>query len=78
MLKQYRDLSMFVRRTIENNEEADIRLSKTYQSFVAATGGHRELNLIEKDVRNYITREVWNVSELDDEKEFKKYLLRMK
>ncbi|RYR50969.1 hypothetical protein Ahy_A06g026030 [Arachis hypogaea] len=57
MLKQHRELSMFVCRTIENNEEAGIRPSKTYQSFVAAAGGHRELNFIEKDVRNYITRE---------------------
>ncbi|QHO34532.1 Transposon protein [Arachis hypogaea] len=39
-LKQYRELSMSIRRTIENNEEAGIRLSKTYQSFVAAAGGH--------------------------------------
>ncbi|XP_052117824.1 protein FAR1-RELATED SEQUENCE 5-like [Arachis duranensis] len=58
MLKQHRELSMFVRRTIENNEEAGIRLSKTYKSFVAAGGSHRELNFIEKDVRNYITREL--------------------
>ncbi|RYR14656.1 hypothetical protein Ahy_B04g071318 [Arachis hypogaea] len=58
MLKQHRELSMSVRRTIENNEEARIRPRKTYQSFVAAVGGHRELNFIEKDVRNYITREV--------------------
>ncbi|RYQ83103.1 hypothetical protein Ahy_B10g101723 isoform E [Arachis hypogaea] len=78
MLKQHRELSMFVRHTIENNEEADIRPSKTYQSFVAAAGGHRELNFIEKNVRNYITREVRNVLELDDAKEFGKYLLRMK
>ncbi|RYQ83104.1 hypothetical protein Ahy_B10g101723 isoform B [Arachis hypogaea] len=74
MLKQHRELSMFVRHTIENNEEADIRPSKTYQSFVAAAGGHRELNFIEKNVRNYITREVRNVLELDDAKEFGKYL----
>ncbi|RYR74081.1 hypothetical protein Ahy_A02g008692 [Arachis hypogaea] len=78
MLKQYRELSMSIRRTIENNEEAGIRPSKTYQSFVAAAGGHRELNFIEKDVRNYITREVRNVSEQEDAKEFGKYLLRMK
>ncbi|QHO23519.1 Protein FAR1-RELATED SEQUENCE [Arachis hypogaea] len=78
MLKQHRELSMFIRRTIENNEEASIRPSKTYQSFVAAAGGHRELNFIEKDVRNYITREVRNVSEQEDAKEFRKYLLRMK
>ncbi|RYR51053.1 hypothetical protein Ahy_A06g026109 [Arachis hypogaea] len=42
MLKQHRELSMSIRRTIENNEEAGIRPSKTYQSFVAAAGGHRE------------------------------------
>ncbi|RYQ88358.1 hypothetical protein Ahy_B09g095591 isoform N [Arachis hypogaea] len=69
---------MSIRRTIENNEEAGIRPSKTYQSFVAAAGGHRELNFIEKDMRNYITREVRNVSEQEDAKEFGKYLLRMK
>ncbi|RYQ97678.1 hypothetical protein Ahy_B08g093757 [Arachis hypogaea] len=78
MLKQHREQSMSVRRTIENNEEAGIKPSKTYQSFVAAAGGHRELNFIEKDVRNYITREVRNVSEQEDAKEFGKYLLRMK
>ncbi|QHN92904.1 Transposon protein [Arachis hypogaea] len=49
-LKQDRELSMFIRRTIENNEEAGIRPSKTYQSFVAAAGGHRELNFIEKNI----------------------------
>ncbi|RYQ96843.1 hypothetical protein Ahy_B08g092738 [Arachis hypogaea] len=38
VLKQHRELSMSIRRTIENNEEAGIRPSKTYQSFVAATG----------------------------------------
>ncbi|RYQ91729.1 hypothetical protein Ahy_B09g097739 [Arachis hypogaea] len=37
MFKQHRELSMFVRRTIENNEEARVRPSKTYQSFVTAT-----------------------------------------
>ncbi|RYR69399.1 hypothetical protein Ahy_A03g015950 [Arachis hypogaea] len=63
MLKQHRELSMSVRHTIENNEDAGIKPSKTYQSFVAAAGGHRELNFIEKDVMNYITREVRNVSE---------------
>ncbi|RYR28011.1 hypothetical protein Ahy_B01g052106 [Arachis hypogaea] len=78
MLKQYREFSMFVHRTIETHEEAGIRPSKTYQSFVAAAGSHRELGLIEKDVRNYITREVRNIFEEDDAKEFGKYLVRMK
>ncbi|XP_057734545.1 protein FAR1-RELATED SEQUENCE 5-like [Arachis stenosperma] len=78
MLKQHRELSMYVRRTIENNEKARIISNKIYQSFVAAAGGYHELSFIEKDVRNYITREVWNISELEDAKEFGKYLFRMK
>ncbi|RYR02824.1 hypothetical protein Ahy_B06g081660 isoform A [Arachis hypogaea] len=78
MLKQYRELSMFVRCTIETNEQAGIRPSKAYQSFVTAAGSHWELSFIEKDVRNYITWEVWNVSEQHDAKEYGKYLLRMK
>ncbi|XP_057719982.1 protein FAR1-RELATED SEQUENCE 4-like [Arachis stenosperma] len=78
MLKQHKELSMFVRRTIETHEEAGIRPSKTYQSFVAAAGSHRELGFIEKDVRNYITRKVRNISKEDDAKEFGKYLVRMK
>ncbi|RYQ90615.1 hypothetical protein Ahy_B09g096663 isoform A [Arachis hypogaea] len=69
---------MSVRRTIENNEKARIRPSKTYQTIVAVAWGHHELNFIEKDVRNYITREVHNVSELEDVREFGKFLLRMK
>ncbi|RYR43990.1 hypothetical protein Ahy_A08g040369 [Arachis hypogaea] len=36
IIKQHRQLSMFDLRTIQNNNEADIRLSKTYQYFVAA------------------------------------------
>ncbi|RYQ83166.1 hypothetical protein Ahy_B10g101791 [Arachis hypogaea] len=69
---------MFVRRTIKTHEEARIRPSKTYQSFVAAADSHRELGFIEKDVRNYITTEVRNIFEEDDAKEFGKYLVRMK
>ncbi|RYR54152.1 hypothetical protein Ahy_A06g029404 [Arachis hypogaea] len=78
MLKQHRELSMFVRRAVETNEEARIRSSKTYQSFVVAAGSHQELSFIEKDVKNYIIREVRNVSKQDDAKKFGKYLLRMK
>ncbi|RYR20315.1 hypothetical protein Ahy_B03g065428 [Arachis hypogaea] len=70
MLKQHRELSIPMRRTIENNEKAGIRPRKTYQSFVAETWGHH--------VKNYITRKVRNVSKLEDAKEFGKYLLRMK
>ncbi|RYR01252.1 hypothetical protein Ahy_B06g080124 isoform A [Arachis hypogaea] len=49
---------MSIQHITENNEEARIRPSKTYQSFVAAAGGHRKLSFIEKYVRNYITKEI--------------------
>ncbi|RYQ91694.1 hypothetical protein Ahy_B09g097686 [Arachis hypogaea] len=78
MLKQHRELSMFVCHNIETNKEARIKPSKTYQSFGAVAGSHRKLSFIEKDVRNYITRELRNVSKQEDAKEFGKYLLRMK
>ncbi|RYR34923.1 hypothetical protein Ahy_A10g049988 [Arachis hypogaea] len=78
MLKQHRELNMFVCRIIEINEEARIRPSKIYQSFVAVAGSHCELSFYKKDVRNYMTKEVRNISEQDDAKEFGKYLLRMK
>ncbi|RYR53384.1 hypothetical protein Ahy_A06g028454 [Arachis hypogaea] len=44
MLKQHRELSMFLCRTIETNEKAGIRPSETYQSFMAVAGSHRELS----------------------------------
>ncbi|RYR31065.1 hypothetical protein Ahy_B01g055845 [Arachis hypogaea] len=68
MFKQHRQLSMSVRCTIENNGKVGIRPNKTYQSFIAAAQSHRELSFIEKDMKNYITREVHNVSELEDAK----------
>ncbi|RYR08594.1 hypothetical protein Ahy_B05g076343 [Arachis hypogaea] len=71
MLKQHKELSMSVHRTIENNKEAGIRPSKTYQSFVAAVEGHRKCEKLHHE-------KVRSVSELEDAKEFEKYLLRMK
>ncbi|RYR61575.1 hypothetical protein Ahy_A04g018755 [Arachis hypogaea] len=73
MLKQHKELSMFVCRTIDT-----MRKSGSDQSFVAAAGCHRELSFIKKGVRNYIIREVRNVSGQDDAKKFGKYLLRIK
>ncbi|MED6146282.1 hypothetical protein PIB30_032999 [Stylosanthes scabra] len=58
-----------VRRTIEINDQAGIPPSKSYQSLVMATGEYEKLNFIEKDMWNFITREVRNVSEEDDARE---------
>ncbi|MED6154851.1 hypothetical protein PIB30_000355 [Stylosanthes scabra] len=52
ILPQHRELSMYIRQVIVNNDQAGIRPSKTYQSLVTSAGGHHGLNFIEKDVRN--------------------------
>ncbi|MED6116105.1 hypothetical protein PIB30_117534 [Stylosanthes scabra] len=78
MLPQHRELSMQVCRTIEINEEAGIKPNQTYKALVAASGGHNELGFIEKDVRNFITRDIRNVSEDQDANELGGYLYRMK
>ncbi|RYR19211.1 hypothetical protein Ahy_B03g063921 [Arachis hypogaea] len=65
MLKQHKELSMFMRRTIENNEKVRIKPSKTYQSFVAAVDGHRELSFIEKDLNLEVDHSIKNAFWVD-------------
>ncbi|MED6112086.1 hypothetical protein PIB30_058533 [Stylosanthes scabra] len=69
MLAQHRELILDVRCTIENNDLSGIKPRQIYQSFGTAVGGHNELGFIEKDVRNYITREVRNVTAEENAKE---------
>ncbi|RYR49495.1 hypothetical protein Ahy_A07g036005 isoform A [Arachis hypogaea] len=45
---------MSIRRTIENNEEVGIRPSKTYQSFVAAAGGHRDKDSFDRNWNDFL------------------------
>ncbi|RYR28478.1 hypothetical protein Ahy_B01g052612 [Arachis hypogaea] len=65
MLKQHRELSIFVCRTIENNEKARIR-----PIIHSNSGQSSKTKFYRKDMRNYITRKVRNISEQDDAKEF--------
>ncbi|RYR48343.1 hypothetical protein Ahy_A07g034368 [Arachis hypogaea] len=66
MLKQHRELRSW------NQTEQNLPI------IHSSSGQSSGTKFIEKDVRNYITREVRNVSKQDDSKEFRKYLLRMK
>ncbi|RYR59664.1 hypothetical protein Ahy_A05g025571 [Arachis hypogaea] len=54
MLKQHIELSMSIRRTIENNKEAGIRPSKIYQSFVAAARGHRDKDSFDRNWNDFL------------------------
>ncbi|RYR47113.1 hypothetical protein Ahy_A07g033054 [Arachis hypogaea] len=53
-------LSMFVQRTIENNKKAEIRPNKTYQSFVVASGSHRELKSFDRNWNDFLMKGLEN------------------
>ncbi|XP_052110099.1 protein FAR1-RELATED SEQUENCE 5-like [Arachis duranensis] len=78
LLTRNREMTMHMCRVIERNDEAGVRPSKTYQVLVGEAGGFSKINLMEKDVRNYLSRKVRNVTEEMDAREMLKYFTRMK
>ncbi|XP_042973095.1 protein FAR-RED IMPAIRED RESPONSE 1-like [Carya illinoinensis] len=49
-----RDVSETVKRVLDTNDVAGIRLNKSYGSLVVGVGGFENLPFLEKDCRNYI------------------------
>ena len=43
-----------MKRKIEVNDRAGIRVNKNYNSMVVEAGGHENMSFMEKDCRNYI------------------------
>nr|XP_025693073.1 protein FAR1-RELATED SEQUENCE 1-like [Arachis hypogaea] len=78
LLTRNREMTMHMCRVIERNDEAGVRPSKRYQVLVGEAGGFSKINLMEKDVRNYLSRKVRNVTEEMDAREMLKYFTRMK
>ncbi|RYR78741.1 hypothetical protein Ahy_A01g003600 [Arachis hypogaea] len=60
LLTRNREMTMHMCRVIERNDEAGVRPSKTYQVLVGEAGGFSKINLMEKDVRNYLSRKITN------------------
>ncbi|CAL9007765.1 unnamed protein product [Prunus brigantina] len=50
----HRTISSDMKRRIELNDRAGIRLNKSYNSLVVEVGGHENISFLEKDCRNYI------------------------
>nr|XP_025608198.1 uncharacterized protein LOC112701685 [Arachis hypogaea] len=78
LLTRNREMSMHMCRVIERNDEAGVRPSKTYQVLMGEARGFSNINLMKKDVRNYLSRKVCNVTEEMDAREMLKYFTRMK
>ncbi|XP_016185233.1 protein FAR1-RELATED SEQUENCE 5-like [Arachis ipaensis] len=56
LLTHNREMSMHMYRVIERNDEVGVRPSKTYQVLVGESWGFSKINLMEKDIRNYLNR----------------------
>ncbi|RYQ88787.1 hypothetical protein Ahy_B09g095774 isoform E [Arachis hypogaea] len=69
---------MHVKDLIQQNDQAGIRPSKTYQALANAVGGPANLTFTEKDVRNYISRHLRISGDETDPKELLKHFSRMK
>ncbi|XP_057756376.1 protein FAR1-RELATED SEQUENCE 5-like [Arachis stenosperma] len=75
---EYRELTMHAKCVITDNDEAGIRPNKTYLALANEVSGSANLGFLEKDVRNYITR---NLRCSDDNEDFQgmmNYFVRMK
>ncbi|RYQ96545.1 hypothetical protein Ahy_B08g092333 [Arachis hypogaea] len=75
---EYRELTMHAKCVITDNDEAGIRPNKTYLALANEVGGSANLDFSEKNVRNYITR---NLRCSDDNEDFQgmmNYFVQMK
>ncbi|KAA8517268.1 hypothetical protein F0562_017561 [Nyssa sinensis] len=46
----------YVKRKLEMNDKAGIRMNKSYNACVVEVGGHKNMTFLEKDCRNYIEK----------------------
>nr|XP_025628033.1 protein FAR1-RELATED SEQUENCE 3-like [Arachis hypogaea] len=66
------------KKELKNNDEAEIRPNKTYLALANEVGGSSKLGYSEKDVRNYIARNLRCVDVNADVKEMISYFMRMR
>lgn len=78
MFRGNRKINMHVRRTIEINDEAGVRLSKSYHSLVCGAGGYENLSFVERDVRNLVVKERRTLGKDGDGKALLAYFTRMR
>ncbi|KAF5448572.1 hypothetical protein F2P56_029092 [Juglans regia] len=51
-----REVNESVRRVLDTNDEADIRMNKSFHALVTEAGGYENVPFGEKDCRNYINK----------------------
>ena len=78
MYKVNKNISLHIKRTIELNDEARVRISKTFQALVQDAKRYENLPFIEQDARNYINEERHAIRKEGDAKALVNYFDMMK
>ncbi|KAI5398763.1 hypothetical protein KIW84_064225 [Lathyrus oleraceus] len=78
LFKANKKMNLHVRRTIQINDDAGVRINKTFQSLVKDVGGHENIPFCEKDVRNYINKERRAIGKEGDGKALISYFCKMR
>ncbi|XP_014523110.1 protein FAR1-RELATED SEQUENCE 5-like [Vigna radiata var. radiata] len=61
-------MNLNVKRTLDLNAEAGVRMNKSYRSLVCATGGYEHMEFVEQDARNYVAKQKRALSKDGDAK----------
>jgi len=51
-----RKISLQTKRVLDINDDAGVRLNKTFRYFVSGVGGYENLDFVERDVHNYVAQ----------------------
>ena len=57
LIRGNRKVDMHARQIVETNDDAGVRINKSFRSLVFEAGGYEHVNFIERDVRNYIDQQ---------------------
>ena len=51
-----RRISLHAKRVVDINNDAGVRINNTFRSFVSAASGYENMEFVERDVRNYVSK----------------------
>ncbi|WVZ21318.1 hypothetical protein V8G54_008640 [Vigna mungo] len=73
-----KSMNLNVKRTLDLNAEAGVGINKSFWSLVCATGGYKNLEFVEHDVRNYVAKQRRELSKDGDAKALLNYFSSMR
>jgi len=78
LFKANKNMDLHVKRTIQINDDASVRINKTFQSLIKDAGGHENVPFNERDVRNYVNKERHAIGKEGDGKALINYFCQMR